>query len=327
MNNFFPAVDSLTVAVPEGAQQSAGGGRFKGKTIVITGASSEIGRATALQLGAEGANLVLIDYPHFKEAVASLAKEIPSPTLCFEADVTKPEDVQRYVAKTIEKFGAIHGFFNNNWNAPPSQDSWFASEENEGSFFSHKVGIDTRSIRLGLKYVSQAMKKQRKSGLVTSEEPFSIVNANNCSTTTTQHFNGASDFVANSAAGFALVGITLSAAKELAPHKIRVNAVSSAVVEGKLSSVLASSYVPSMKSYMKGGGFPLHTTSASTTKRERREGGFEAQEVAKTVAFLLSNESASLTGSNVPVCHADKMTVPSSSSNSVKRRKTMGSSI
>jgi len=176
------------------------------------------------------------------------------------------------------------------------------------------------------------MKKQRKSGLVSQDEPsFSIVNANNCSTTgpAGHHFKATSEFVASSAAGFALVGITLTAAKELAPHKIRVNAVSSSMVEGKLSSVLASSYLPS-RSYIKGINNGNHHSTSSPLKRER---GFEAREVAKTVAFLLSNESAALTGSNVPVCHADKLSSTFAASGatttnpSLKRRKTMGNSI
>ena len=84
------------------------------KNIIVTGAGGGIGRATCLKLAESGANLVLVDRDEklvavTKEAVDKLGVK----SIVVIADVTKEADVNNYVAKAVEAFGTIDGFFNN----------------------------------------------------------------------------------------------------------------------------------------------------------------------------------------------------------------------
>src|SRR5215469_3046125 len=85
---------------------------FHGKTIVITGAASGIGRATALIFGREGANVVCADIN--ADGAKQTAAQIngPGKTLALRADVTAREDVDAMVKRAIETFGAVDFLFN-----------------------------------------------------------------------------------------------------------------------------------------------------------------------------------------------------------------------
>src|SRR5690242_16684934 len=85
---------------------------FHGKTIVITGAASGIGRATALIFGREGANVVCADVN--EDGVKKTAAQIngPGKTLAVRADVTAREQVDAMVARAIEAFGSVQFLFN-----------------------------------------------------------------------------------------------------------------------------------------------------------------------------------------------------------------------
>jgi 3-oxoacyl-[acyl-carrier protein] reductase len=85
---------------------------FHSKTIVITGAASGIGRATALIFGREGANVVCADIN--EDGAKKTAAQINGPgrTLAVRADVTAREQVDAMVARAIETFGSVQFLFN-----------------------------------------------------------------------------------------------------------------------------------------------------------------------------------------------------------------------
>jgi short-subunit dehydrogenase len=88
----------------------------KGKVVVITGASSGIGEATAREFGREGARVVLA--ARRVDRLESVAQEIGAmgtgaETLVVQADLSKLEDIQALINKTLERFGRIDVLFNN----------------------------------------------------------------------------------------------------------------------------------------------------------------------------------------------------------------------
>ncbi len=88
----------------------------KGKVVIVTGASSGIGEATARQFGREGARVVLA--ARRVDRLESLAKEIAgmgtgAETLVVAADLSRLEDIQALVQKTLDKFGRIDVLLNN----------------------------------------------------------------------------------------------------------------------------------------------------------------------------------------------------------------------
>ncbi len=86
---------------------------FAGKTILITGAASGIGRATALIFAREGANVVCADInePGARDTAAAV-NGAGSQALALKADVTSREDVNDMVQRAVAAFGAVHFLFN-----------------------------------------------------------------------------------------------------------------------------------------------------------------------------------------------------------------------
>ncbi|MFC6082037.1 SDR family NAD(P)-dependent oxidoreductase [Sphaerisporangium aureirubrum] len=82
-----------------------------GKVVLVTGASSGIGEATALALSAEGA-LVAVGARR-ADRLESLARKAPGEVLTLELDVTDPESVRAAVAATVDRFGALDVLVNN----------------------------------------------------------------------------------------------------------------------------------------------------------------------------------------------------------------------
>ena len=89
--------------------------RFQGRTVLITGASRNIGRATALAFAREGANLVLTARSRAAEleAVAGEARAVGAQVLAVLADVADPAQVQDTVRQATERFGAVDVLVNN----------------------------------------------------------------------------------------------------------------------------------------------------------------------------------------------------------------------
>src|SRR5690242_13882366 len=85
---------------------------FHGKTIVITGAASGIGRAAALIFGREGANVVCADVNEDGAKKTTAQINGPGKTLAVRADVTAREQVDAMVARAIETFGSVQFLFN-----------------------------------------------------------------------------------------------------------------------------------------------------------------------------------------------------------------------
>src|SRR5690554_5688253 len=87
--------------------------RFKEKVVIVTGAASGLGLATAQRLAAEGASLVLVDLK--EESLDKAQRAMPEGTnaISVVADVSDLEQVKGYVRKTLDTYGKIDGFFNN----------------------------------------------------------------------------------------------------------------------------------------------------------------------------------------------------------------------
>ena len=87
---------------------------MQGKTAIITGGGSGFGRETAIKLAQRGANISVVDVSKEQgEETVKLCKQLGTNAIFIEADVSKVEDVKRYVSQTVEHFGKIDLFFNN----------------------------------------------------------------------------------------------------------------------------------------------------------------------------------------------------------------------
>lgn len=232
--------------------------RFSDKIVLITGASRGIGRATALQLGCEGAT-VIVNYKSNKKEADEVVKLIGKEhAVSIQSDVSKEQDVIDLVDSIIKKYGRIDILINNageiirpgDWTT--SSDIWDAT-----------IHVNLNSVWLLIKHVAPIMKKL--SGA-------SIVNI-----TSTVGLLGVAPVLAYSAAKNGIVSITKGMAKELAPI-IRVNAVAPSNVMTEMTRGAGDELIEYMKNQT-----PLRRIA-------------EPEELAKAIAFLASEDASYITG-------------------------------
>lgn len=190
---------------------------WRSKTVVITGASSGIGRATALSFAARGANVVLGSRGEESgkkvvaeiEAAGGVARFVPT-------DVRKAGDCERLVTDAVESFGRIDAAVN---NAGFAGRSFAPVNELEEDEFDQVIDVNLKGVWLGMKYqIAQMLKQDPPGG--------AIVN-----TSSLNGLGGAPRSAAYSAGKAGVLALTKSAAQEVATQGIRINALAAGAYE------------------------------------------------------------------------------------------------
>jgi len=120
------------------------------KSILITGAATGLGRATALKLAEQGHQLTVVDFNEVEgQNTVNMAKELGAEAIFVKADVSNEEQVKNYVAKAIEAFGKIDVFFNNAGLMVPFR-LIHEYDENE---FDRIMNVNVKGAFFGVKYV------------------------------------------------------------------------------------------------------------------------------------------------------------------------------
>lgn len=131
---------------------------MQGKTAIVTGASRGIGRAVALTLAEEGANIV-INYAGNENAAAETARlceKFGVQTLLVRGNVALSEDCSRLVEETVKAFGTVDILVN---NAGITRDNILMRMSDED--FDQVIATNLRGTYLMMKAVSRIMMKQR----------------------------------------------------------------------------------------------------------------------------------------------------------------------
>ena len=245
--------------------------RFAEKVVVITGAGGGIGRAAAVLFAAERASIVAVDRDASSLAdTVTAISESGGQIHALAGDVTSSADVQAYVQAAVDTFGGVDILFNNAGieGVVTSLESY--PEED----FDRVIAVNVKGVWLGMKYVADAM-RQRGGGV--------IIN-----TASVAGLRGTPGLIAYGASKHAVVGMTKTAAAELAPAGIRV---SPAPIETRMMRSIESGAAPDDPEAFK----------KQATERIPLGRYGEPEEVAALVAFLASADAAFITGGIYPI--------------------------
>lgn len=256
--------------------------QFEGKTILITGGAGDIGKATAQRFAANGAGVVLLDLNEAK--MADVAQELQAynvPVGTFRCDVTASDDVKSAFASAFEQFGRIDYVFNN----AGYQGVFAKTDEYPSDDFQKVIDINVVGVFHVLKAAAVHLRDSGGGVIVNMASYAGVV--------------GPPNMLAYAASKFAVIGITQTAAKDLAPYNIRVNALSPSLIgpgfmwtrQTQLQAAVGSQYFDADSRVVEQQmieGVPM-----------RRLGSLE--EVANGVAFLMSEEASYITGFNLEI--------------------------
>jgi NAD(P)-dependent dehydrogenase (short-subunit alcohol dehydrogenase family) len=185
--------------------------KLKDKVAVITGGASGMGQATALRFLNEGARVVVADYNEQsgKETLA-LAKDAgyAEKIRFIRMDVAKESDVQAMIACAVSEFGRLDIVFNNAGVGGAIGPVWDIEEKE----WDYTFDVLVKGVFFGIKHAARVMRKQGQGGV--------IIN-----TASTAGLSGGSGPLVYSAAKAAVINLTKAAAVQLAPDRIRVNAI------------------------------------------------------------------------------------------------------
>lgn len=234
-----------------------------GKVVLVTGASSGIGAATALALGRAGARVVLA--ARRLAACQALAASIIADggeAIALQADVTVEADIAAAVAQTVAHFGRLDGAFNNAGALGP----FGPLHEQSNDSYALIADSNLRALFWSLKYEIQAMLANGGGAIV-----------NTASIAGEVGFAGGALY---SASKHAVLGLTRSAALEYGRQGIRINAVSPGLIATPMSDTGF-------------GSIAARDAFAATTPAGRAG---QPEEVAGAVRYLLSDAAAFING-------------------------------
>jgi NAD(P)-dependent dehydrogenase (short-subunit alcohol dehydrogenase family) len=237
-------------------------GKLQNKVAIITGGASGIGAATAKLFVSEGAKVVLVDLNEEKgKAFEAELKALNAEALFVKANITSEEDVANIFKQTIEAFGKVDVVFNNAGIGRVQP-----SHDLEYSEWRNTVNVDLDGVFL---VAREAIREMLKAGGGT------IVN-----TASMYGWVGSPGSAAYNAAKGGVINLTRSLALEYAEQNIRVNSLCPGFIDTPIIPEESKQVLASMT--------PM-----------KRLG--QAEEMAKAVLFMASDDSSFMTGNSLIV--------------------------
>lgn len=240
--------------------------KLTSKVALVTGASRGIGRAIALELANKG-YMIAINYSGNQAKAEEVAEEIKKrgqQAIVIKADVSNETEVKEMVSKVIKEWGSLDVLVN---NAGITKDNLLMRMKEEE--FDQVIDTNLKGVFFCMKAVSRQMMKQRSGKIINISSVVGLTGN-----------PGQVNYVA---AKSAVIGMTKTAAKELASRNILVNAVAPGFIETEMTDQLDESLKEEMFKLI-----PLERLG-------------QVEDVAKAVAFLASDDANYITGQTLSV--------------------------
>lgn len=237
-----------------------------GKTALVTGASRGIGRAIALRLAEAGANVV-VNYAGSEAAAAETVakvKELGREAIMIRANVANAEEVNEMFKEALERFGTIDILVN---NAGITRDNLLMRMKEEE--WDEVIATNLKGVFNCLKAATRPMMKQRSGKIINITSVVGVLGN-----------PGQANYVAAKAG---VIGLTKTAARELASRGITVNAVAPGFIDTDMTATLPEDVKASML-----GQIPLGRLG-------------QANDIAGVVLFLASDAANYMTGQTLHV--------------------------
>jgi NAD(P)-dependent dehydrogenase (short-subunit alcohol dehydrogenase family) len=243
-------------------------GILAGKSALVTGGASGIGRATALAMAREGARVAVSDQTEESAATTvALINAAGGQAIAIGGDVTKEGDVVQIVARSVAIFGRLDCAFNNAGIAPrhvgPVRQR---THEMSLASFEAMLAVNLTGVFLCMKYEIAQMLAQGGGSIVNTSSMAGLIG-----------LPGASNYVA---AKHGVVGITKTAALEYAADKIRVNCVNPGYIKTPMTDPTMALHYDELMAKV-----PMHRLGSP-------------EEIAEAVVWMLSDRASFMTGAS-----------------------------
>jgi len=243
-------------------------GRLVDRIAVVTGAGNGIGRASALRLARDGADLLLMDREGAAvESTAEAVRALGRDALALQVDCTSDEEVAAAFAKGRERFSRIDVLFNNVGQSARERASEFWQSEPEVWRFVIDVTLMT-TLRVTRHVVGEM--RERQGGKIINMSSESALFGD----------TGLADYAA---AKMGVIGFTRSLARELAPFRVNVNVVCPGAIRTRAHDRLPKEVIDRVRNSV-----PMGYVA-------------EPEDVGSVVAFLASEDSRYITGQSIVI--------------------------
>ena len=247
---------------------------FTGKIAIVTGAGGGIGRAVSLGLSRAGAKVVVVDLNRELGAeTAGMIKEHGGESLFVAADVSRSDQVMNYVDEARRAYGRIDVFMNNAaWEGLIKPITEYPDD-----VFDQVIAVNLRGVFLGLKHVLRVMIDQGSGAVVNTASVGAYIGSRNLA-----------PYIASK---HGVMGLTKTAALEVARKGIRVNAVCPGPVDTPMIRAIEEGQAP-------GKAQQLRQQRASVIPDGRYA---LPEEVANLMLYLASDLASHITGQGVQI--------------------------
>ncbi len=241
---------------------------FKGCNVLVIGATTGIGRATAIAFAEAGANVAIGGLGEADgRAVEAEIKKRGREALFLETDVRHEAQIQKLIAETVTRWKRIHVFVNN----AGTEGRFAPLQDMSAAEFDNIIAVNLRGMFLGLKHEIPHMRAHGGGAIVNMSSNAGL--------------KAIANIAIYTASKHGVAGMTKAAALENARHNIRINAVAPGAVETGLLHRMVDDHVP----------IPAIAESTPMGRISQPE------EIARTILFLASDAASYMTGVIVAV--------------------------